>query len=445
MKLSQRDKKVIWHPYTQHKLNPDSIGVVKAKGSYVYDESGKKYIDALGSWWTCIHGHSHPYIAKKVSAQLKKLEHVIFAGFTHAPAVELAERLLKKLPKNQSRIFFSDNGSTAIEVALKMCFQYWYNKGTPKTKVMAFKNAYHGDTFGAMSVSDRGAFTKPFHSNLFETIFIDAPVKGKEQEAITSLKFQVSNLSAGRRSPSLCADKSQISSFIFEPIVQGVAGMIMHESKALEEMIRICKQNNIFTIADEVFTGFGRTGKFFATDYIKEKPDIFCLSKGLTGGTMAMGVTSCTDEIFNAFLSEDRMKTFFHGHSFTANPVACAASLASLDLMEKKETWKNIKRISKQHKQFINKVKSQKLKVKSKIQDMRLLGTILAIELKSQDETSYFNPLREDAVPFFLDKGILLRPLGNVIYLVPPYCISDKDLNYIYDSILEFITTTNYE
>lgn len=219
----------------------------------------------------------------------------------------------------------------------------------------------------------------------------------------------------------------------------------MHESKALEEMIRICKQNNIFTIADEVFTGFGRTGKFFATDYIKEKPDIFCLSKGLTGGTMAMGVTSCTDEIFNAFLSEDRMKTFFHGHSFTANPVACAASLASLDLMEKKETWKNIKRISKQHKQFINKVKSQKLKVKSKIQDMRLLGTILAIELKSQDETSYFNPLREDAVPFFLDKGILLRPLGNVIYLVPPYCISDKDLNYIYDSILEFITTTNYE
>jgi len=389
----------------------------------VYDEKGKKYIDALSSWWTCTHGHSHPRIARKVSAQLKKLEHVIFAGFTHQPAVELAERLLKKLPKNQKRIFFSDNGSTAVEVALKMSFQYWHNKGTPKTKVIAFRNAYHGDTFGAMAVSERGAFSKPFESNLFDVIFIDAPVKGKEKEAAETFKSQVTN------------HKSQIAAFIFEPIVQGVAGMVIHDADALSEMIRICRENNIFTIADEVFTGFGRTGKFFASDYLSEKPDMICLSKGLTGGTMAMGVTSSTEEIFNAFLSEDRMKTFFHGHSFTANPVACSAALASMDLMEKKFTWDNIRRINNKHLAF-QKTISRQSSVAS-----RVLGTILALEIITPDATSYFNPLRNRANNFFLEKGILMRPLGNVIYIVPPYCISDKDLDYIYASIEEFISS----
>ena len=395
----------------------------------MFDENRKKYIDVLSSWWTTTHGHSHPYIAKKVSAQLKKLEHVIFAGFTHQPAVELAEKLLKKLPKNQKRIFFSDNGSTAVEVALKMSFQYWHNLGQPKTKVIAFRNAYHGDTFGAMSVSERGAFTKPFYPNLFDVIFIDAPIKGKEKKSIEELKSQIS---LQKRS----VPKPPIASFIFEPLVQGVAGMVLHEVDALNEMIRICKENKVFTIADEVFTGFGRTGKFFATDFLAEKPDIICLSKGLTGGTMAMGVTSCTEEIFNAFLSEDRMKTFFHGHSFTANPVACSAALASLDLMEIKETWTNIKRIGNRHNGFIKRIQGHKC-----IREIRHKGTIFAIELKSKKEASYFSPIRDRASKFFLDKGILLRPLGNVIYLVPPYCISDKDLDYIYDSIEEFMNT----
>ena len=422
MKLSRRDKKIIWHPYTQHRLNPESIGIVKGKGAYVYDESGKKYIDALSSWWTCLHGHSHPHIARKISAQFKKLEHVIFAGFTHEPAIELSERLLKKLPENQKRIFFSDNGSTAVEVALKMSFQYWHNKGIPKTKIIAFKNAYHGDTFGAMSVSERGAFTDPFHFGLFDVIFIDPPVRGKEKEAIKQLTSQISNL------------KSQISSFIFEPIVQGVSGMVIHEPEALSEMIRICRENTIFTIADEVFTGFGRTGKFFACDHLSENPDMVCLSKGLTGGTMAMGITSSTGELFNAFLSEDRMKTFFHGHSFTANPVACSASLASFDLMDRKETWKNIKRIEQRHLKFRKSIRGIE-----GIKEVRGIGVVLAIELKTSGETSYFNSIRDRAVKFFLNKGILLRPLGNVIYLVPPYCISDKDLDYIYASILEFL------
>ena len=427
MTLTSRDKKVIWHPYTQHGLFPESIGIVKGKGTYLYDENGKKYIDAISSWWTCIHGHAHPYIAKKVSAQLKKLEHVIFAGFTHEPAVELAERLLKKLPKNQKRIFYSDNGSTAVEVAMKMSFQYWYNKGMPKTKVIAFRNSYHGDTFGAMSASERGAFSKPFEHNLFEVIFIDAPVKRKEKEAVSSIKHQVSRF------------KNEISAFIFEPIVQGVAGMVLHESDTLSKMIRICRENNILTIADEVFTGFGRTGKFFASDYLSEKPDIICLSKGLTGGTMAMGVTSCTEEIFNAFLSQDKMKTLFHGHSFTANPISCSASLASLDLMEKKSTWENIKRIEKQHKKFVLKIQNSKIGIQNRISEIRMKGTILVFELKTQDETSYFNSIRDKSVKFFLNKGILIRPLGNAIYLLPPYCISDKDLDYIYNSILGFL------
>lgn len=421
MSLTSRDKKTIWHPYTQHELSPECIGIVRAKGAHIFDEKGNKYIDSFSSWWTCIHGHSNPYIAKKVSDQLKKLEHVIFAGFTHKPAVELSERLLKKLPKNQKKIFFSDNGSTAVEVALKMCFQYWFNSGKPKTKVIAFKNSYHGDTFGAMSVSERSAFSLPFQFGLFDTLFVDAPMKGREAQALSQLQAIINH------------EEDSIAAFIFEPVVQGVAGMIMHDPEILSQMISLCNKNKIFTIADEVFTGFGRTGKFFASHYLSADPDILCLSKGLTGGTMAMGITSCKEDIYNAFLSTDRTKTFFHGHSFTANPIACSAALASLDLMERKETQKNINRISKKNKLFQIRI-SNNTKIAS-----RALGTILAIEFKTSGETSYFNTIRDKATTFFLTKGILLRPLGNVIYILPPYCISDKDLDYIYDSILEFI------
>ncbi len=427
MSLTKRDKNIIWHPYTQHQLNPDSIGIVKAKGVLLYDEQGKKYIDALSSWWTCLHGHSHPYIARKVSSQLKKLEHVIFAGFTHQPSVELAERLLKRLPKNQSRIFFSDNGSTSVEVALKMCFQYWFNKGKPRLKVVAFKNGYHGDTIGAMSISERGAFSKPFESQLFDVHFIDPPTKGKEITSLNQLKAFI------ERWPNA------ISCFIFEPLLQGVAGMVPHDGSMLSKMISLCKQNTIFTIADEVFTGFGRTGKFFATDHIKNKPDIYCLSKGLTGGVVPMGITSCTEKIFRAFLSKDRKKTFFHGHSFTANPIACSAALASMDLLDRKSTWLRIDSIVKKHSLFKDQILKSQSQFIKKIKEVRQMGTVLAIELKTTGETSYFNSIRDKTITFFYAKGILLRPLGNVIYLVPPYCISDKDLDYIYDSILEFL------
>jgi adenosylmethionine-8-amino-7-oxononanoate aminotransferase len=390
------------------------IPIIRGEGACLFGEDGKKYIDAVSSWWVNIHGHSHPYIAQKVSEQLNKLEHVIFAGFTHPGAVELAERLLQILPANQQKVFYSDNGSTAVEVAIKMCLQYWHNLGENRTKIIAFKNAYHGDTFGAMAVSGRSAFTAAFDSLLFEVEFIDLP----DESNILSLKSQISDL------------KSNTACFIFEPLVQGAGGMLMYEAKYLDELMAHCSTEGILMIADEVFTGFGRTGKSFACDHLITQPDIMCFSKGLTGGTMAFGLTSCTHKIYDAFLSDDRLKTLFHGHSYTANPIACAAALASLDIFLDPATNENIKRICSSHEQFATKIKDH-----PKIKTIRQTGTILAMEWQTGSDTSYFNSLRDKLYNYFLEAGIILRPLGNIIYILPPYCITDAELNYIYSKI----------
>lgn len=424
MNLLNRDKESIWHPYTDEKLYGTPVPIVSAKGTYLYDEQNNKYIDAASSWWTNIHGHSHPQIVKKVWEQIQKLDHVIFSGFTHEPAITLAEKLLNRLPANQKKIFFSDNGSTAVEVALKMAFQYWHNMGQKRTKVLAFKNAYHGDTFGAMAVSGRSLFTKPFDDLLFEVIHIDVPVAEAKEIALQNFKLQISNF------------KSSISSFIFEPLIQGTAGMIVYDSQTLNEMIAVCKQNNIFTIADEVMTGFGRTGKFFATDYLSNKPDMYCLSKGLTAGTMAMGATSCTKEIYNAFYTGDNTKLFFHGHSYTANPIACSAGVAGLEIFEQEDVFASINRIEELHKAFVLKIVGN-----TKVKEARHKGTIMAVELKSESGTSYLSEIRNKAYNFFMNKRIVMRPLGNIIYVMPPYCISTADLQYIYNSIEEFLNT----
>ncbi len=428
MNLANRDSNVIWHPYTHRsndELNPTDlpIPIVKGEGVYLFDENGNKYIDAISSWWVNIHGHAHPYIAAKVSEQLKTLEHVIFAGFTHQPAVELAERLLHILPSNQSKVFYSDNGSTAVEVSLKMAIQYWSNKGFKKEKIIAFDNAYHGDTFGAMSVSARSGFTKPFSSLLFEVIHIPVPINGNEDESFTKLRAEILN------------HQNEIAAFIFEPLVLGAGGMLMYEATALDQLISICKKNEILTIADEVMTGFGRTGKLFASDHLQQQPDIICLSKGLTGGTMPMGITTCTATIFNAFTSEDRSKTMYHGHSYTANPLACTAALASLDLLLKEECQQNIQRISTYMQTLANQLQSF-----PSFTNIRCTGTIIAVDVVTNEETSYFNSFRDRLYHFFLSKGILLRPLGNTVYIMPPYCISNNDLYYI-STALETIPT----
>ncbi|SKB42374.1 adenosylmethionine--8-amino-7-oxononanoate transaminase [Daejeonella lutea] len=412
--LAERDQAVIWHPYTQMQTAAAPIPIVRGDGVHLIAEDGTKYIDAVSSWWVNIHGHAHPYIAEKVAEQLRTLEHVIFAGFTHPTAVELAERLLDILPDNQKRVFYSDNGSTAVEVALKMCFQYWSNKGQPRTKVLAFHNSYHGDTFGAMAVSARSAFTKPFDQLLFDVEFIDLP----NADNISRLREHISTFSF------------QFSAFIFEPLVQGAGGMNMYEAKYLDDLLAHCKTEGILTIADEVMTGFGRTGRLFASEHLTEQPDLMCFSKGITGGTMALGLTTCTAKIYDAFLSDDKLKTLFHGHSFTANPVTCSAALASLDLLLMPETLANISRIEEQHKQFAARVSAHR-----KVRTIRQTGTILAMEWETGDSTSYFNTLRDQLYNFFLGEGILLRPLGNIIYIMAPYCITNDELEYIYKKI----------
>ena len=417
MTLAERDAQVIWHPYTQMKTAGLPLAIAKGEGALLYDEAGQAYIDAVSSWWVNLHGHSHPYIAQKISEQLLKLEHVIFAGFTHQPAVDLAEGLLKILPETQKRIFYSDNGSTAVEVALKMAFQYWHNQGQEKNKIIAFRDSYHGDTFGAMSVSSRSAFTQPFNQYLFDVLFIDVPVPGQEEECLK----QLTNL----------AQQPDIAAFIFEPLVLGTAGMVMYAPEVLDKLISICREHEIFTIADEVMTGFGRTGKLFATDYLQNQADIFCLSKGLTGGTMALGVTSCSQQIYNAFLSEDKTKTFFHGHSYTANPIACTAGVASLELLFQPATQVNISRITEQHTAFLKKIQTH-----AACKVIRQTGTILALEFET-GPTSYFNNIRDLLYTFALENKVLLRPLGNIIYILPPYCITAAQLEEVYAVIFK--------
>ncbi len=418
--LLNRDKAVIWHPFTPLMAGQDTIAVSSAKGVYLHTPDGRKIIDAVSSWWVNLHGHSHPHIAKAVAEQAASLEHVIFAGFTHEPAVQLAEALVRILPSNQKKIFYSDNGSTAVEVALKMAFQYWHNKGVQKTKVIALDGAYHGDTFGAMSVGERGAFSAPFNPYLFEVDFLPFPDAQQEEKVLALLEHKLKT--------------GQVASFIYEPLVQGSAGMRMYSSTVLNAMIEMAKKYGAICIADEVMTGFGRTGKTFASEYAMAQPDICCLSKGLTGGTMALGVTSCTDKIMDAYRSQDILKTFFHGHSFTANPIACAAAIASLELLERPETAKNIQRISQQQEAFVNRIQSHPA-----VRAARNLGTIAALEIAAFEDTSYFNEARHKLYPFFLERDILLRPLGNVIYILPPYVITDEQLSKVYCAIIDLL------
>ncbi|SMP27764.1 adenosylmethionine--8-amino-7-oxononanoate transaminase [Chryseobacterium profundimaris] len=415
MNLSERDKAVNWHPYTQMKTVGDIIPIVRGEGVYLFDDQGNKYVDAVSSWWVTLHGHAHPHIAKKVSEQLHTLEQVIFAGFTHEPAVQLSENLLKLLPENQKKVFYSDNGSTAVEVALKMCIQYAYHQNHQKTKILALKNAYHGDTFGAMSVSGRSVWTQPFGEMLFEVVFIDAPTA----QNLESLKKFIQTIA------------DEIACFIYEPLVQGAAGMLMYRPEDLSELMKFCREKKILMIQDEVFTGFGRTGNLFAADYLSEQPDTMCFSKGLTGGTMPMGITTCSMEIFNAFLSDDPYKTLFHGHSFTANPLSCAAALASMEILLKEETLERIDLIAEKHSEFV-----KILQKHPKVEKVRQTGTILAWEIVSNQQTSYFNDIGKLLYKEFLKRGIILRPLGNVMYLVPPYCITGEELDGIYHHII---------
>ena len=414
--LTERDRQYLWHPYTQHKTAALPIAIKKGKGALLWDENNKEYIDAIASWWVNPYGHSNTFIADAIYKQLTTLEHVLFGGFTHEPAILVAEKLMEILPKNQQKIFFSDNGSTAVEVAIKVALQYFFNKGEKRTTIIAFENAFHGDTFGAMAASGISFFIEAFQGMFIDVVRIPVPVKGQEQESYDALQSVIENKN--------CAG------FIFEPLVQGAAGMVMYEPESLDKLIRICQENNVLTIADEVMTGFGKTGKTFATDYLVEKPDMMCLSKALTGGTIPMAITTFTQDLFDAFYDDDINKALFHGHTFTANPTGCAAALASLELLQTDETQANIVRVNQNHLEFQERIKNH-----PKVTTTRVLGVIFALEIKTESSASYYGTLRNKLYDFFIENGVILRPVGNIVYILPPYIVTDEQLQKVYQVV----------
>lgn len=414
------DRRHIWHPFTSLEEETAPVYITSAQGVYLYTEDGRKIIDAISSWWVNIHGHSNSRIAEAIYKQATTLEHVIFAGFTHEPAITLCKNLLTILPANQTRMFFSDNGSTAVEVGLKMAIQYWHNKNLKKTRIIAIEGAYHGDTFGSMSVGGRTAFTSAFEPFLFDVEFIEVPTAENIEHVLDSFRA--------------VAEKGDVAAFVFEPLVQGAAGMVMYEPEHLDALLSIAHSYEIVCIADEVFTGFGRTGKLFASEYLHETVDIMAISKGITGGTLPLGVTACCKRIEDAFHYESPLMTFFHGHSYTANPISCAAANASFAILTEETTRKNIARIEEQHMSFIERIKFHR-----SVKNARCRGTIMAVELVTPEKTSYFNSVKKMIYTFFMERDILLRPLGNVVYILPPYIITNEELERIYSAITEFL------
>lgn len=417
MTLQEKDSSLIWHPFTQEKTADENIPIVSAKGVWLKGEDDREILDGISSWWTNVHGHGNEYMAKAIYEQALKMEHLIFAGFTHPKAIELSDRIIKRVGEDYGKVFFSDNGSTSNEVALKMAIQYHYNSGSPKNKIIAFQDSYHGDTFGVMSTGGRGPFSAPFDPNLFDVYHLDVPTNENDAVIIEQFKSFVEN--------------GDVAAFAFEPLVMGTAGMIMYSESLVEELVEIAHKNNIITICDEVFTGFHRTGKLFSFQHTNIKPDILCLSKGLTGGMMALGLTVCKPFIYDAFYSNDKMKAFFHGHSYTGNPIACSAACASLDLFDSDATQGNIKRLCEMQLAF-----SKVLKEHSLFTNVRLKGTILAFDVINKESTSYFNSIRDRLYNFFLERNILLRPLGNTLYILPPYSINEEEYALISEAIL---------
>lgn len=407
----------IWPPFTALEPTPEAIKIVKGKGTKIFDDEGNSYIDAVSSWWVNPLGHCHDGITQAIKNQLDQLEHVIMAGFVHPPALELADSLMNITHQKFEKVFFSDNGSTSVEVALKMAVQYFENSGKPKTTFIAFEKAYHGDTFGAMSVGGEDVFFSAFNAFRFQIKRIPIPT----DENIDEVKAQLEDY----------LKEDDVAAFIYEPLLQGSAGMRMYSSVHLDSLLDIVTQYGAVSIADEVMTGFGRTGKMFATDYLeRNSPDIICLSKCLTGGYLPLGITMANEKIVQPFLSKSPEHTLYHGHSYTGNPLSCSAAVASLAEFAKPEVQGNWARINEKHQEF-----AKQLKQDDRIENVRVLGTVIAWEI-NQGESGYLNPIKQLFTPHFLKSGVLLRPLGNTIYILPPYCITNEELEQTYSTCL---------
>lgn len=407
----------VWHPFTQHAVQPDPTLIARGEGAWLEAADGRRIFDAISSWWVVTHGHRHPHIMQAIKDQADRLDQVIFAGFTHEPAEKLARHLVAITPPELEYVFFSDSGSTSVEVALKMALGYWRHLGAKRSRILALEGAYHGDTIGGMSVGERGVFNAPYDPLLFDVERIPFPVSGREQATFDALKA--------------ACKRGDVAALIVEPLVLGAGGMLIYPPNILAEMKRICEAHDVLFIADEVMTGWGRTGTLFACEQAGIAPDIACYSKGLTGGSVPLAVTLCRAEIFDAHYSTDRSKTFFHSSSYTANPIACAAALANLEIWQREPVMEHIKSLAALHKERLERFRSDK-----RFTGVRQIGTIAALDIVAKD-AGYLANIGPRLYRGFLARGLLVRPLGSTIYLMPPYCSTASDLDQVYDAIDE--------
>jgi adenosylmethionine---8-amino-7-oxononanoate aminotransferase len=415
----------IWHPYTQAKTAADPIEVKSARGLWLELADGRKIADCISSWWVNLHGHAHPQIVEAIARQAAQLEHVIFAGFTHEPAQQLASQLVARLPKNLTRVFYSDNGSTAVEIALKMAYQYWVNAGERRQRFLAFEGAYHGDTFGTMAVGARSIFSDVFQDLLFEVDF--CPYPDTYDGDVDAIEKEANCLAIIRQHLS---DRANCyAGIIIEPLVQGVGGMRICRAEFLQKLRALATEFDTLLIFHEVMTGFGRTGADFACNKALVQPDLICLSKGITGGFLPLAVTVATEEIYDRFYSDDPNKTLYHGHSYTANPLGCAAALASLKLLTQNESVYT--QMEVWHRQHLIELANRY----PQLTKLRVMGTISAIDINNQEKAGYLNNVGRKIGHQAIAHGVLLRPLGNVLYLMPPYCITESELTWVYQQI----------
>jgi len=406
----------VWHPFTQHGLGEPIPLVTHAEGAALYTEDGRRIVDAISSWWVTTHGHRHPRIMAAIAAQAAQLDQIIFAGWTHEPAEMLARSLVEIMPPALTRVFFSDSGSTSVEVALKMALGYWANRGAPRGRILVMQHSYHGDTIGAMSVGARGVFNQAYTPLLFDVGTVPFPMAGREQATLDALE-------------TACREKP--AAFIVEPLILGAGGMLIYPASVLAEMRAICTRHEVLFIADEVMTGWGRAGTLLACEQADVVPDILCLSKGLTGGSVPLAVTLASEAIYAAHLSQDRAKMFFHSSSYTANPIACAAANANLAIWREEPVLMRIADLATRQRERLTALTRHPA-----VRNARSIGTIAALEL-GDAEGSYLSQLGPKLLAFFRDRNLLLRPLGNTIYIMPPYCIGDDDLDAIYAAIAE--------
>lgn len=408
-------KSPVWHPFTQHAVFPDAVLISKGEGAWLEAVDGRRIFDGISSWWVVTHGHRHPHIVKAIKDQADRLDQIIFAGFTHEPAEQLARRLVAMTPPQLEYVFFSDSGSTSVEVALKMALGFWRHSGEKRSRILALEGAYHGDTIGGMSVGERGVFNAPYDPLLFDVERIPFPQQGREGATFDALKTACSG--------------GGIAALIVEPLVLGAGGMLIYPPAVLAEMKRICEAHGVLFIADEVMTGWGRTGTLFACEQAGVVPDIACYSKGLTGGSVPLAVTLCRREIFDAHYSTDRTRTFFHSSSYTANPIACAAALANLEVWEREPVMDRIAQVSATHTRRLDGFRDN-----PRFANVRQIGTIAALDIVASD-AGYMADIGPRLYRGFLDRGLLVRPLGNTVYLMPPYCSTPAELDRVYDAI----------